>query len=120
MDVYILKVNDLTGKIRNSTNPDSIKTYAKQLMRASDEMEKNANAFYNYKGMQVAPAILLTNPPSYGVAMVSSGDMPDAARSANKIWDCASNIRFSHCRHPEKIKKNLEKIDKVIGGLSRW
>lgn len=114
MNNLIEQASDLTLKIKSSDNADSIKIYAKQLMSLSDEMESTINRKYNYKGIQTSYALLLTDPPAFGVVVNFPDNEPDELESAHLIWDGASNIRYFFSRNQDKLDRNLEKIELAI------
>lgn len=118
MNEFIHKVATLSEKIKSTNDADSIKLFAKQLMRISDEMQGTVNRYYSYRGVQTNYALVLTNPPAYALIMTNPGRCPDATISVSKVWDGASNIKYFFSKNPEKIKKNLVKIDTAIKELT--
>jgi hypothetical protein len=115
---YLKSISDLSEKIATATNKDSLRLYAKKIMRLSDKMEEQSNDFYSYggKGLRLAPVFFSSGKSvSYGYLLVQNNGRqePLATKRINKIYDCATNIRFFCTKNPNRIKKNLNHIKEL-------
>jgi len=118
MDRYIEKLSQLSRTIHQTNNPDSIRFLAKKIMRISDDMEKTANDFYCYQSSKTQFASLFVFSGKnvamhYAFITMPGGKQPYVTAKVNRIYDCATNIRFLWSKNPGKIQKNLDEIKEL-------
>lgn len=125
MENYLEEISILSKKISSSSNRDSIKHYAKLMMRMSDDMERKVKTYNNYRAssMVYGSGFFLTSAGynyGFGFVNVQGNKVPEAVSSVNRIYDLATNIRFFCNGKPEKISRKLQKIEEERRTLSRY
>jgi hypothetical protein len=121
IEKYRQEVTVLTEKIERASYPDSVKFYAKKMMRISDDLEdllwdisgeKPKSVFVPFFSLQGAAV-------SYGYAFLNTPGRPSPYNGVlDKIHDCAAGIRFFGSRNRERITRNLQKVRELNAMLS--
>ena len=108
---YINQVDVISQKISQTKQRDSIRFFAKQLMRLSDEMEKDILYEYNYRSPETLPIMLFSaTGVSFAYVNIPGDRSPRPRGIVNSIYDQASFIRFLNVRNVYKRNKNLAEI----------
>jgi hypothetical protein len=118
MENYLKRITELTSRIAATASPDSVRYYAKKMMKLSDKMEEKVNTYYHYRGSHTQLASLFfysgkTTGISYALLTVNGGPAPLATSYVNEIYDCASRIRFLWSKNPKRIKRNISRIFEI-------
>jgi hypothetical protein len=125
MKKYLDEISALKSKIVQSDQRDSLRYFAKQIMKLSDDMERKIKFFHNYRASEMVFTQGYFFTPSgynygFGFVNIPGGKLPAAVSSVNRIYDLASHIRFICNGNPKKVKHKLEQIAKEQELLSLY
>ncbi len=115
IDVYTSKITILKDKIEISTDPTTIKMYSKEMMLLSEEMISYLKKGYRYEDGKYVYVLTVSGDMAF--AHIPGDKLPEVVSFTDDIRNHSENIKLFWCKRPDKIKKNLAKIDKALKQL---
>lgn len=122
MEKYIEKAEELSQKIKSSTDKKTIRLYSKQLYQMTDSMMQTADRIYGYKrtsSTATGLAILPNGQIAYAYLLspgVVTGNRPTVHDALADLSSAADTMRW----FPGSKVSRTKKIDKLINELKTF
>jgi hypothetical protein len=122
LENYIAKAEDISEKIKSSSDKKAIRLYSKQLSQMTDSILVTANKIYGYKKISGSGQAFVIQPNgelAYGYVQGSDvivGKLPPVNETLDKLSSASGTMFF----FPSIKNSRSAKIDKLIADLKKY
>lgn len=122
LESYIAKAEELSEKIKSTSDKKAIRLYSKQLGKMTDSMLVTANAIYDYRKISQygqTMVILPNGTLAYAYTLqpnLITGKCPPVNETLDKLYSASSTIFV----FPGIKQAKAEKIDELLNDLRKY